>query len=55
MLPALEAEHWSQTSTEYESDYFKQESIQLTTPLLNDQSSEDPARPSIVRTCLLLH
>ncbi|WP_105032386.1 ribbon-helix-helix protein, CopG family [Arthrobacter ruber] len=44
MLPTLEAEHWSQTSAVYESDYFHQEFIQLTTPLLGHMSSEDPTR-----------
>lgn len=44
MLPTLEAEHWSQTSAEYENDFFKQEFVQLTTPLLGDKSAEDDVR-----------
>lgn len=44
MLPTLEAEYWSQTSAEYERNYFKEEFIQLTVPLLDDQPSEDPTR-----------
>lgn len=44
MLPTLEAEHWSQTSTEYENDFFKQEFVQLTTSLLGDESVEGSVR-----------